>query len=300
MNMKHIRTCTLILSFLAYFTATANGAILFKDDYESGWAGTQNGWSYGAKGSAESNSSVVISSDRSQSGKNAVKYTYAKDEAWAYVFMRNSGSNAKTTFHRRFYVFFEPGFYYKSGGHLKFGKVQGDDSDPAKQYGETWNVWPASATDQSKGYFGQLQFTTRATQWAGRNVWYNSIPQAVSQGYFDYKLKAGQWYCVETRSRINTGGSSNPNGEHALWIDGKLQWKVSGVQNDKDLPNKDIKIVEIFSGWFQNGSPRTQSIWFDNMVVADEYIGCAQATDTTAPSSAPSSPGNLKIKSASH
>ncbi|MEA1924238.1 MAG: hypothetical protein U9M95_00055 [Candidatus Altiarchaeota archaeon] len=279
------------------FGESARAEIYFEDDYETGaWAFNQNDWSYGSRGGS-GNNSVVVSSDRAHSGNYSCKFTYA-DAPWAYVMLNYEGADSYTKIHRRFYVYFEDGFRMDGGNHLKFGKLE---STGANNYQETWNIWwydSFHTCTTGSNYFGQLQFCNKRTQWVEYAFgWYAQLSGTgcpLEQGFCRYPFESGRWYCFETRSKINTGGSSTPNGEHALWVDEQKIWEVTGVENDRSGLEQKIDHMEIYSGWFENGPPKVESIWFDDLVVSGSYIGPINATDTTPPlCSNPSPTGTL-------
>lgn len=112
----------------------------------------------------------------------------------------------------------------------------------------------------------------------------------------------GQWQCVEIMVKCNDIGQSN--GELALWLDGKLtthigpgtktgKWTGEGFDVLKDGPQtfegfRWRTVPELAVSYFmlshyvtenayrQNNvanPPKTNRVWFDNIVIATEYIG---------------------------
>jgi hypothetical protein len=82
----------------------------------------------------------------------------------------------------------------------------------------------------------------------------------------------GRWYCVEFMTRCNTPGK--PDGELALWIDGKplahhkgINWRSSG----------ELKLNAFWLMLYvtRNSAKtnRVNTVWFDDVVVATEYVG---------------------------
>jgi hypothetical protein len=92
--------------------------------------------------------------------------------------------------------------------------------------------------------------------------------------------KLGQWQCWEFMVRANTPGQAD--GSQAMWLDGKLVGHFSGIRWRKE------ESLKINCFWLQHfgydGSDPTrtthkerQTVWFDDVVIAREYIGPASA-----------------------
>lgn len=135
---------------------------------------------------------------------------------------------------------------------------------------------------------------------AGGKYWGNSIQPITPQ-----PAQAGKWQCVEMMIKLNKPGQ--PDGELALWLEGKLvghfkkgirttRWTGMGFKQLEQNANEG----EIFPGfdfrssdqlklnffWLlhyvtdindrrngQNNPPATNPVWFDHIVVAEDYIG---------------------------
>jgi len=88
--------------------------------------------------------------------------------------------------------------------------------------------------------------------------------------------KLDQWQCWEFMIQANTGDKAD--GMQAMWLDGELVGEFTGIRWRDDM---DLKVNAF---WLQHygydeGDPtkqywkQTQSVWFDDVVVAKEYIG---------------------------
>jgi len=114
-----------------------------------------------------------------------------------------------------------------------------------------------------------------------------------------YRPKAGVWNCVELHVKLNTvhsNGTSNPpnswwaqyplgpaaappdcsyeaDGELTVWVDGQVVLKYTDVV----FRYTDTMIIDIFSFslYFHSntGNNEATCVWYDNVVVATEYIG---------------------------
>lgn len=78
----------------------------------------------------------------------------------------------------------------------------------------------------------------------------------------------GKWYCMELMVKANAPGQSD--GEQAYWIDGELKGKYSGIRWRSDA---DLKINAFWLMLYVHNSPRVNRVWFDDVVIDDEYIG---------------------------
>ena len=116
------------------------------------------------------------------------------------------------------------------------------------------------------------------------------------------KVERGRWICVEMMVKTNDPPTES-NGEQAFWIDGKL-WRTGGHVASHFGPgfpkgrwtggwwSPDCKVADTFEGFrwrstkeiavnyvwaylYITESPRghVSKVWFDNIVVAKEYIG---------------------------
>lgn len=118
------------------------------------------------------------------------------------------------------------------------------------------------------------------------------------------KIEKGKWICVEMMIKMNDIGKSN--GEQAFWIDGKLwsrdgqvvshagpgfpkgSWKGGWWEPDGDAESafegfewrttEDIAVNYLWTYVYITKAPRghVSRIWFDNIVVATDYIGPIQ------------------------
>ena len=116
------------------------------------------------------------------------------------------------------------------------------------------------------------------------------------------KVERGRWVCVEMMVKMNQPPGAS-NGEQAFWIDGKL-WRVNGQvvshigpgfpngrwrggwwAPDADADNafnafqwrttEELDINYIWTYLYITDAPKghVSKVWFDNIVVADAYIG---------------------------
>lgn len=81
----------------------------------------------------------------------------------------------------------------------------------------------------------------------------------------------GRWYCMELMVKANTPGQAD--GEQAFWIDGELKGKNGGIRWRNTA---DLKINAFWLMLYVHNSPRVNRVWFDDVVIDDEYIGVGE------------------------
>jgi len=79
---------------------------------------------------------------------------------------------------------------------------------------------------------------------------------------------AGEWR--ELIIHVDSGTPGQHDGSQQLWIDGRLQINAQGMRwrNTTDLRLNEFAIVD-----YMPGSPQTQHIWFDNILISTEFPG---------------------------
>ena len=86
---------------------------------------------------------------------------------------------------------------------------------------------------------------------------------------------AGKWYCVTAHIKMNTPGL--PDGVFEYWIDDVLQAASYNLNWHGDWNAKHdgymINAV-LFENYWNNGSPKLQERYFDNLLISSEPIRC--------------------------
>ena len=106
------------------------------------------------------------------------------------------------------------------------------------------------------------------------HYWGNQFPAG------DAVIPRGQWICVEAMVKANSS-PKKADGEQAFWIDGKQVGRFTGIRwrsTNKLKLNSVWLMYNVDKGTDQhNNDPDPQSriyeAWFDDVVVATEYIG---------------------------
>jgi hypothetical protein len=93
-------------------------------------------------------------------------------------------------------------------------------------------------------------------------------------------IQPGRWYCIEAMVKANAPPQA-ANGEQAFWVDGKLARRFQGIRwrsSDKLKFNAFWLLYHVSENTAEhNRDPdprkRVYEIWFDDVVLATEYIG---------------------------
>ena len=117
----------------------------------------------------------------------------------------------------------------------------------------------------------QTCYSLGGGQWYSARTWTDSAAE----------IGKGAWHTVEMYVRMNSisGGIAQPDGILQTWIDGVQSENVSNMvyRTGQDATKKFGYVV--LAPWIGNGSPITQTMWLDSLVVADSRSG----SDATPP-----------------
>ncbi|MES2461466.1 MAG: hypothetical protein V4671_12860 [Armatimonadota bacterium] len=83
-------------------------------------------------------------------------------------------------------------------------------------------------------------------------------------------VESGRWVCIESRVRINTPGKKD--GIFTLWVDGREEAHRADLDWHGSWNEWGINAVFLENYW-NRGSVRRQSRWFDNFMVSTKQIG---------------------------
>jgi hypothetical protein len=104
-------------------------------------------------------------------------------------------------------------------------------------------------------------------------------------------INAGQWYCIEWAVQANTPGQSD--GSIKMWVDGKpyLSYTNQNLQATSHLIDRAPWYSQYYGGSPCPAHP-AQSMYYDQVVIARQPIGCGTAPADTTP---PAAPRNLRV-----
>jgi len=265
----------LAAEFKADFSISNHYAVIFADGFESGEMGAR--WD-----------------EQSAAKAKALSFAPAMDEICGRRCLRvearlgeNQGGGLTKWFQPaervfvRFYVRFDPGCDYvhhfvtlRANKGLHGGdKWSGFGGAGERPVGderfstalEPWGNWarsPAPGKWNFYSYWHEIEVSPDGKYWGNSFL---PEPQAV--------IKKDVWICAEFMLKNNTPGQAD--GEQAFWIDGRLLglWRGINWRKTESL-NANALTLESYvtDRWTKNA---TNVVYFDNVVIAREYIGPA-------------------------
>jgi len=242
--------------------------VLFVEDFETGTPdeiGARWGQIYRPE-------NVTLTSDlhANSPGRKSIRF---KDNAHLYTHTKGVD-----TMYARFYV----KFHEKTGYIHHFVHLVAD---------RTPTPWPKGGAGETPA--GDAKFST-GIEPTGR--WGRFPPPGVWNFYtywhemktkwgsvFDGKqepIVPGRWYCVEVMLKANSS-PDKADGEQAFWIDGELYGRFTGF---RWRTTDQLKINSFWLLYYNTDQPaqhnkdphpddRVMEVWFDDIVIATQYIG---------------------------
>lgn len=123
-----------------------------------------------------------------------------------------------------------------------------------------WGRWPAPGRWNFYSYWHEMEASPDGKYWG------NSFKPETQAD-----IRRDEWICAEFMLRHNTPGERN--GEQAFWIDGRLmgRWKGINWRKSSGLMANALTVGSyVTDRWTKN---KTNIVYFDNVVIAREYIG---------------------------
>jgi len=129
---------------------------------------------------------------------------------------------------------------------------------------EPWGKWNRYRPPGAWNFYSYWWKMKRAPD---GKYWGNSFaPKEPAQ------VRRGRWYCMEMMVQANTPGKAD--GRQAFWVDGKLVGDFAGIQWRK------VAELKINAFWLMSyitshsaKTNRVNRVWFDDLVVATDYVG---------------------------
>jgi hypothetical protein len=235
----------------------AAAQVLFQDDFEGGLAKWMD------------ISEITLNTDRNNahSGNNSVQLTYtAADQDAGWMWKKGIALSATGETYVRWYQKWESGFIFNPQADQKLMMIYG--LNPPNEWGDTsdWRTYvhligTDKGSQPSELYIDHLVWTGPG-QWDGD---WRGMNQNVGS---PYRLRTGEWECIEVMIRLNTVGRND--GAIRMWINGvlKLDYQDVVIRNNSTALNA-LQIT----GWYTAGPSRTQRSWIDDVVVSSQYVG---------------------------
>ncbi len=257
LGKRFVIICSVV--FLGMVICKDVGAeIIFQDDFD-GYSDSpaNHGWG------VSSNISMV--DDQGVNGSRCAMVTYNCSGTSPYWFGVNVSSFNRNALYVRFYFKVDD----PSGG-CKFLKLFGKRDQPEGYANTTLAINYYNSLLYEISY-GDGSGTTNDTQtiirYAGKHSDSN-VNVLVAEGPFD--PRDGKWHFYEFYMKYSDDGKRN--GEYKVWIDGQLRVHAVNVKNRHDDNSNEFDSVQLANYCHSNWS-HTWHLWYDNVVIADEYIG---------------------------
>jgi hypothetical protein len=154
--------------------------------------------------------------------------------------------------------------------------------ETAPGYSHLYVYWP-----KQRSAFGDHWYPDGMVKPFSGNIGNEGEWLAFPNQYPDFKAmpnflpQRNRWYCYELMVRANTPGQND--GEAKYWIDGKL---IGDFPNLNIRSISTLKIDEAHIGLHAAHSERLNKKWYDNVVIATQYIG-PMASASPVPSPTP-------------
>jgi hypothetical protein len=207
-----------------------------------------------------------------QTDAGSLKLAFGRTPA-SYFRAADAGAADYRDIYWRFYLRNESGWSGGGGDKLTRAIVFANSNWAEAAIGHLWSggssnpyilvLDPASGTD-AQGSLRATQYNDFANfRWLGGRSGQLAIFAAAN---------VGRWYCVEAHMKLNDAGQSN--GIFEFWIDGALQAQSTTLNWVGSYRDYGINAVFLENFW-NAGSPRPQSRFFDNFIISTARIGCA-------------------------
>ena len=255
--------------------------VLFTDNFESG---DMKKWD-------QQRGRVVMTEDKPNAGHWCVQMPMERG--------KNHGGDAikwfmpgADTIYARVYVKFSPDYQYNHhfvwlGANQRTNKWSAFGKAGLKPNGtyystgmEPWFAWgknPPPGEVNLYTYYLDMEPDRKMNKYWGNGFFPPGPDKGKAAGPDRVIPPLNQWQCWEFMIQANTA-LDQPDGKQAMWVDGKLAGEFTGIRWRNDL---DLKVncfwLEHFG--YDEGDPtrqywkESQSVWFDDVVVARRYIG---------------------------
>ena len=254
--------------------------VLFADDFESG---DMKKW--------DQQKRAVLTEDKPNSGRWCVQMPMERG--------KNHGADAIKWFmpganavYARFYVKFSPDYQYNHhfvwlGANQRTNKWSAFGKAGLKPNGtyystgmEPWFAWgknPSPGEVNLYTYYLDMEVDRKMDKYWGNGFFPPGPDKGKAAGESRVIPPLNQWQCWEFMIRANTA-PDKADGKQAMWIDGKLVGEFTGIRWRNDLDLK-VNCFWLEHYGYDEGDPTkqywkdSQSVWFDDVVVARRYIG---------------------------
>lgn len=209
--------------------------------------------------------SMLCFYEKGKRGKGGCKVFFGDSPTYVKQALRRGESFDEIYW--RIYVKHEPGW---EGSPAKMSRATSLVSPKWAQamIAHVWSSHSSSLTlDPVCCVKGDQVQTKQYNDWKGMK-WLGNKP--VSRFPIHATVESGYWVLVESRAKLNTPGKSD--GINQLWIDGRLECERKNLNFRGSYAKHGINAVFLEAYW-NDGSPKNQSRWYDDFVISTEPIG---------------------------
>jgi hypothetical protein len=256
-------------------------AVLFADNFESG---DMRKWD-------QQRGRVVMTEDKPNAGRWCVQMPMERG--------KNHGGDAIKWFmpgadavYARCYVKFSPDYQYNHhflwlGANQRTNKWSAFGKAGLKPNGtyystgmEPWFAWgknPPPGEVNLYTYYLDMEPDRKMDKYWGNGFFPPGPGKGTAASAARVIPPLNQWQCWEFMIQANTA-SDKSDGKQAMWVDGKLVGEFTGIRWRDDLDLK-VNCFWLEHYGYDEGDPTkqywkdSQSVWFDDVVVASRYIG---------------------------
>lgn len=148
---------------------------------------------------------------------------------------------------------------------------------------EPWFAWgknPPPGEVNFYSYYLDMEPDPKMDKYWGNAFFPPGPGKGAAAGPHRYIPPLNQWQCWEFMLQANSA-PDKADGKQAMWIDGKLIGEFSGILWRSDMDLK-VNCLWLEHYGYDEGDPtkqywkESQSVWFDDVVVARRYIGPIQ------------------------
>lgn len=273
--------------------------ILFRDDFEGGDLGQ---WD-------ERNGTARLDRDDPHGGRQclAVPMQRGKDHGGSLIKWFMPGADRV---YARFYVRFSKDYQYPHHFVTLMGAPPQDRWRPFGKAGlkpdgsyfssgmEPWFAWGRNAPPGELSfysYFPDMEIDRKMNKYWGNGFFPPGPGRGAAAGRGKVMPALDRWQCWEFMIQANSTAEA-ADGEQAMWLDGKLVARFTEIRW-RTSPTTRVNTFWLQHYGYDDSDPtreysrQRQTVWFDDVVIATEYIGPARRSlPGTAAASGPGDP----------
>ena len=260
---------------------TRPAKVFFREDFEGG---DLSAWD-------DRGGTVAITTDRPFHGRHclAVPMHRGKDEGGSLIKWFMPGADQV---YARFYVRFSSNYQYNHHFVTLMGNPPNDRWRAFGKAGlkpdgtyfntgmEPWFAWgknPSPGELNFYSYYPDMEIDRKMNKYWGNGFFPPGPTKGEAAGQGRVIPALDKWQCWEFMLKANSAPDKK-DGEQAMWLDGKLIGRFTGIRWRTSLTTKVNTFWLQHYGYDSSDPTREytkdeQTVWFDDIVVASEYIG---------------------------